>query len=317
MIKKAAPVEKHETSFFDYFMGKNILKMSSLLIAFLLWQYILNGQAVEFESHLKITYILPDKMVFKELPPEAIKIKLLGPRRLLKKISENQELVVNLNRPGQKNSAGKVVWPVSLSEVHYPYGIKILNVEPTELELDLDRKASQRFNVTPIFINDLPENTLLDDWRVTPSTITLEGPKDLLKAITAVPTKPIDRQNLPPSGELKLQLDLPDSRFQVKEQGDLVLNYGLKNISEMILLEQVKIRFTTSRPSFSPETRVAMVTLRVPQNTSMPELRPLVKIIADIPEANSGVVTVELKADVPENVQVIQIKPSNVRIKIK
>ena len=317
MIKKASQVHKHENSFFDNFLSKNVLKLISLLIAFLLWQYILNGQAIEFESEIKINYILPEKIVFKDLPPELIKVKLLGPRRLLKKIEVDQELVVNLNRPGQKGSKGNVLWPISLNEINYPYGVKIISVEPSELDLDLDNMASQKFSITPVFINEMPENTMLDNWKINRPTVTLEGPRDILKAIKNIPTKPIDRQLLVASGEIKIQLDLPDSRFKVKESGDLLLNYGVKSVSENVVFDQMKIRFITSRPSFSPETRFVTLVLKVPQQYNLQDLKKMIRVVADIPEESSGVTTVKLEAKVPENVQVIQVKPSNVRVKIK
>ncbi|MDD5697481.1 MAG: CdaR family protein [Victivallaceae bacterium] len=82
---------------------------------------------------------------------------------------------------------------LSPNNISAPLGVKILRIEPRDLLLNLDRKASKKVGVAATFANQdaLPEGYAVEQVGFQPSEVLVTGPESILNKITSVKSAPI------------------------------------------------------------------------------------------------------------------------------
>ena len=81
----------------DFFTTDIGLKLSSLVVAIILWFFVMLGGRAEIAMDIPVTFInIPDKLEVFDAP-KTVRVKIDGQERLLKNLSQNEVRAVALH----------------------------------------------------------------------------------------------------------------------------------------------------------------------------------------------------------------------------
>jgi len=111
-------------------------KIVALFISLILWVTILGRRDFQVTKNMELDLSVAQGMVVESQSVEHIKIRVSGPRTALRKFLETGATqVLNLDLSGYRPGAHRVSIPTQRLDL--PFGVKILSVKPTEVEVRL------------------------------------------------------------------------------------------------------------------------------------------------------------------------------------
>jgi YbbR domain-containing protein len=164
---------------------KNIdIKLLSLLLAFVLWLYVANGENPIIEKFIDVSLKasnLNESLVVNNIP-KSISIGIKGQKNTIDNISPYQiEGIIdfsNIEKPGIYNLKVKTI---------APKGIEIIRIIPSEIRAEVGKVLTQEVEVKYSLIGT-PEKgySLTDEPRFIPSKVKLIGAQSILENVKQV-----------------------------------------------------------------------------------------------------------------------------------
>jgi YbbR domain-containing protein len=195
------------------------VKLIALVVAMFVWFNASGQKEVVWLKNIPVTLDnLPDSLVVVGNPPAHVEISITGTKRQLiltgfKRISLAIDLAGAV--PGRQR--------VSLSSrnIQLPGGIERHNVrilEPTAIDLNLERLTTRRVQVTLTTTGAIPEHYVVVDgaFSITPSWTYVKGAAAEVNRIETIPTEPLDLGRLKESIERDIALDFDRDRLECK-----------------------------------------------------------------------------------------------------
>lgn len=184
------------------------LKLLSLAFAVLLWMFVVgeNRSEVSLSLPLELTRV-PQSMVVVSRVPEAIRVRLNGPRSLLAGIKPNQ-LVVRLDLEGvQPGISGYEILP---SRLNLPRGIEVTYISPSVITLEADVKTRKVVPVKPRLRGTPAEGFEVAGVRAEPAEVEVEGAERAVGQLRELPTDVVDVTGLDGSVARPVELAYPE-----------------------------------------------------------------------------------------------------------
>lgn len=210
---------------------RHTLKVLSILIAVTLWFFVLNSEPIEIEKKLPINYIIPKGMVMVSFSEREVTLKLKGSKAFVRNIFTKKEKY-NVDVTPYYQSTGKnfkVKFYTTAIEV--PFGVEILEVSPKETVVELDQKGLTELPVKIQFFGETPKDRKIKDLKLTPDSLMVSGPMEMLKRISRLDTAPVNLSLLnKDEGSLTLQLAPVDPRFKIEENEKIKLYFRTRKI---------------------------------------------------------------------------------------
>lgn len=179
-------------------------KLLSLLFAVLCWAWVQGEQRVEDRLKIPIQWSLPEGLSFVEAPLESTFVTLEGPQAVVRALpQQGLHLTVDL----AKASEGEVT--VDLADraiVGLPSQVRVKEIQPSRLKLQLDRIRSRRVRVVPVTKGDPAPGYRLAKVEVVPERVDLNGPGAVLQTVAEVKTDAIDVGGLREDTEFEVGL---------------------------------------------------------------------------------------------------------------
>jgi YbbR domain-containing protein len=183
------------------------LKLASLVLAFILWFFVV------MSVHTDIIIDVPVKFINR--PPDmdmmdggrTVRLGIEGQERLLTTLSQNDiAVVIDLGEA----KAGKNFYSLSREDISMPGMLKVTSISPQTLSLVLEKRMKKAVSVKSV-ITGLPgEGFSVDDIKVKPERVLIEGPESLIKRIKAVKTEPIDVAGITENLNVSALLDITE-----------------------------------------------------------------------------------------------------------
>lgn len=113
-------------------------KIVALFIALILWVTVLGKRDFILTKNISIEIKTADNMKVVAQTTDQIKVRISGPRPALKKFTEKNSstLVFDLT----DHAAGVVDIDVPVNNLEIPIGVKLLNVRPNMIRVELEKK---------------------------------------------------------------------------------------------------------------------------------------------------------------------------------
>lgn len=205
---------------------RHTLKVLSMLLAVSLWFYILNSEPIEIEKKLPIEYILPQGMTMVSISEKEVTLKLKGSKAFISNIfSKREKFKIDLKPYYQTNGKNFRV-KFYLNSIEVPFGVDVLDISPKETMVELDQKGMTTVPIKVQMIGELPKNRRLKEFHLSPDTVMLFGPIELLKRINKVDTIPLNMSLLTKDeGSFILQPTPIDPRINIDENQKLKFIY--------------------------------------------------------------------------------------------
>lgn len=181
-----------------------LLKIVSLIIAFLLWGFLMLEKKSEIALSIPIRVEnIPAATVITEPPPGDLRVVVRGRRTQLGSISDRVlPYVVDLR--GAKS--GVSTFDVIAAKINLPRGLQIVNISPAQFDVRLAPVQERKLPVMPRFRGTLPPGYKLVSYRVEPEIIDIAAARDEVKDLAIIETEPIDLSVV--RGDLQVTADL-------------------------------------------------------------------------------------------------------------
>ena len=297
---------------------KHLLKFIALGCSLLLWFYVLNSYHLKVEKTLQVEYIVSNELVFASKPVQEVTYIFEGPRAFIRAMSDKEEkLVIDLTKPEFRH---RMRYSLNLKEypMRLPFGVEIEKIQPKIIPIKLERKTSKVIPIKPMFVGELPSGVVMKDFKLMPSELEVYGPRFMMNSLKELSTRNIDLGELLGHNTITTEIVLPDERMELLVKDPVVFEYTLSVPSANVKLEDLPIKFLTTKAVDSP-IKSAVVELYIPPNKLKGRSKSSfnVQIWADIPSNVTGKMTVPLKALTPPGVHVVGIFPKSVVVNIK
>jgi YbbR domain-containing protein len=200
------------------FFTRNIgLKISSLVVAVLLWFFVTLGGRVEISMDIPVAFInIPPKLEVFDAP-HTISVDIKGQERILRNLKKNEvRAVIDLHEA----KAGRAFFTLSKNNIKLPENLVVTAIDPETISLKIETQLTKTVSVKPS-VTGLPEKGfVISDVKVVPNEVVLEGPKSVISKIYSVKTEPLDINGI--NSDLKYRANLNVSDATIRKNIDKV-----------------------------------------------------------------------------------------------
>ncbi|KPK01655.1 MAG: hypothetical protein AMK71_04795, partial [Nitrospira bacterium SG8_35_4] len=123
------------------FFTNNIgLKISSLVVAVLLWFFVILSGRAEISMDIPVTFInIPSKLeVFDS--PDTISVEIKGQERILKNLKKNEvSAVIDL----EDSKAGRAFFTLSKNNIRLPRTLVVTGIDPETISLKIENQLTK------------------------------------------------------------------------------------------------------------------------------------------------------------------------------
>lgn len=178
-------------SFFRQYVLHNLgLKLVSLGLAIGLWLVVSRDPVAEVAVTVPIEFHgIPENLeINSERVPEA-QVRLRGPQRLISRLQPSDvhpEIDLGGMTPGERT------FDLTGRHVHQPSGLEVVQVVPSQFQIDFDTRLVRQVEVHPRVIGTLAPGYRIASIVSDPAAITISGPSKRVKAAEAATTDPVD-----------------------------------------------------------------------------------------------------------------------------
>jgi YbbR domain-containing protein len=187
------------------------LKISSLVVAVLLWFFVILSGRAEIAMDIPVTFVnIPSKLeVFDS--PDTISVEIKGQERILKNLKRNEvSAVIDL----EDAKAGRAFFTLSKNNIRLPKTLVVTGIDPETISLKIENQLTKTVNVKPA-ITGLPEKGfVIADVKVVPEVVELEGPQSVISKIYTVKTEPLDINGINSDLNYRANLNVSDSNIR-------------------------------------------------------------------------------------------------------
>lgn len=189
------------------------VKLPSLLVAMALWAWVQSGLIVDIRLKADVQVLWPEGLVHYEDLPSTVSLTVQGPQAQVRHLErERPVIVVDLaDAPEGTTTVDFGGLPVK----GIPEGIRVVYVSPSTVEVKLESRSSRRLPVRVALAGEVPTGYRLLSTKATPATTEVSGPRSLVRALSDVPTEPIDLSDLKESRALDMALSLSSRALSV------------------------------------------------------------------------------------------------------
>jgi YbbR domain-containing protein len=169
--------------------GDNLLRITSLALAVVLWIVIAGGDTVErglsvpvelrnFPSDLEITGDLVN----------SVDVRLRASPGLVESLDPNQVLA-RIDLAGAKE--GEKIIQLTADNIEVPFGFRIVKITPSFLTFNLERAESKRVPVRVRIFGTPAPGYEIADYVADPPEVTVAGPRSRVQEIESAFTEPV------------------------------------------------------------------------------------------------------------------------------
>lgn len=295
---------------------KHVLKGFSIFFAFFLWLYVLSSAQTKGEKIIKLSYKAPEGYAVKNQPVKEITYSIRGPRVFVRSLMQKTETVtVDLKRKFKKN---KTRYEINVSDlgVEFPFGVELIRVEPSRLAVQLERSLMKEVPVKIVTVGEVPSDHKMIRSSIEPEKIAIEGPISITRNLTKIETAPIELGGLTGSGTMKVGLTGVDERIALGKR-EVTYNYVIHPTRANMVLKNIPVKFLSSTLIKAVNRRSVNIMVLADNEENLKYGKEDIEVIGEVPNNAKGKTKVELKANLPEGLHLLEIQPSTVTVEVE
>ncbi len=287
----------------------------SFVIACALWFIVVGSSQIEGDIHLRVEYTqLPDNLIITKGLEDSIRVRVRASTELLRSLQNR-----DISYPVQLSQAtvGANVFPVKVNAYGDFKGLEILSVSPSYLLLETDLLLEKKVPIEIDFTQKENDDLYIRNLKLSPSEVTLRGPKEKIESIQSLKVKfdinQIEKagsysKNLPLILPEYVEADNPVTTLSFETWYDLVP----VNLSRLVQLEKGGEDFTTIPKTVNidleiPESKVDTFNV---DPSYMAQVRAIIQSNAAYTDGQSLPVHINL----PKGAKLLSVNPVYVKI---
>ncbi len=236
----------------EAFLGNLAYKVFAFFLAVLTWGWVQSEQVVEERARARIVWKFPDGLVPVEDPIDDVAITLQGVQTWVR-AARRQDLSVTVDVSGAQEG------PVQLdlsdrSIVGLPSQVRVLNVLPARLDIELDRLLRRTVALVPVTRGELAPGFKLGKVRVEPDRVELSGPARAIRGLAEVSTQPVDLAGLREDATFEVGLALPRGQVTTARAVQTTVHVQVVSVTGERALTAVRVSGADPSWSLTPAT---------------------------------------------------------------
>jgi YbbR domain-containing protein len=277
------------------------LKIFSLVISVLFWYIVTTDIGIAtLTVPIEIKNPPENKILLSSFSQQA-QVKISGPAFLVSEFVSSPP-VFKLDLPPDEKDL--YVVPLRGDELSFPSAIKVVAIEPSQLEIRFDDKVSKMVTVEVPMIGRLSEDFHIADFRVVPPRAEVTGPASEVKTITQVETYPLDLRSVTGDTERTIKVRKPAVRSTIEVETVFIrLDVELVEVAKEFKQLSVEVR--------SPDGGLVNVE---PKKVNVKVFGSKSRIRGIIPEGVVPYVRINKGAELGEKLDVVVELPSGLRL---
>lgn len=211
----------------DFFTTNIWLKLTSLVLAILLWFFVILSGRSDVTIDIPVNFInLPPKLEIVDFP-QTVSISIEGQERMFKDLNKsNINAIIDLSDA----KTGKSFFTITRDNIELPKMLTIRNIDPETVSLKIEDQLSKKVDVIPDIVGTPEKGFAIVEVISSPDSFIIEGPKSLIRKIRRVKTEPIDINGINADLTYKANLMLTNSNIR-KNINKVEVNISVKKIN--------------------------------------------------------------------------------------
>lgn len=293
---------------------KIIIRFISFLVSLVIWIYVVSSAEIELRKRVPFSIELPKNYSMKTLPLDYVEYKIKGPGLFVRKFAD-KKLAINI--PMKKYyKKGKKQYQINIDENRFkmPLGVSLTSIEPQNLRLALEKSRTKKLKVKPVFETKIEEQFAIKDLSVFPKYIEVTGPKSLMRDLKFIETKPIS--SLKGEENALIELESFDGRFKMQQES---VNISYTTQSKNIEFTYTNVPIIFQSANLIAQTSAKTVSIKVTGEESLVKsiVSDNLQVVALIPRKSKTKLEVDLIAELPQGIKIIEIKPKRIKVSLE
>ncbi len=158
-------------------------------------------------------------------PVRTVNVRLLGNKRAVRRLNPDQVSVSVELSPQQK---GSTTITLSGDNVLAPDGLEVVSIEPSTIQIQLEREITQRVPVAPEIVGRPAAGTTIGETEVFPSQVLVSGPQSKLERLESLSTAPINLEGRTSTLEETVPVLSPDPLIQIVQPSEVTIRIPIQ-----------------------------------------------------------------------------------------
>jgi YbbR domain-containing protein len=292
--------------------GSNFgLKALALIIAVGLW--LAGHRDIERAIEVPVEFRnMPADLAVMDNRVEFIVLRLTGPRTLVSTIdADEMKLFLDLN--GAKS--GPASFPLGASSFNIPRGVTVARISPPVIHIRLEPVVKRTLPVTVRFSGKPAAGLRVAHTVVQPENVLVQGPAEDVRRLAAVETVPVDLGASRGVSTRKVRLSTDGKPFSfTPDQVEVSITLEEEEASRDF--QQVEVRAKDFKGAYSVTPKSVFLRLTGPKQIIEKLQLNSDAVYLDLKGLPAGDHNVSLVVNLPAGVNVVEQKPSTLRVRI-
>lgn len=195
------------------FLGNIALKASAVVLAVILWLFVISKGQTEMSLSVPIEYSnIPSGLEIKRAEKSA-NIIIRTHESLSKNIrQDNVRVYVDVS----KAKKGEGVFPIKKGDVKLPYGATVIEIEPPTVKIVLEETVSKKVAIKPAIIGSPGNGYYVKYIEISPKEAVIKGAKSEVREVGSIKTEPVDITGLVEDFRQEVGLEVLNSNIRTK-----------------------------------------------------------------------------------------------------
>jgi YbbR domain-containing protein len=292
------------------------LKVLSVVLALLLWMIVSGEEMVE--RGLRVPLELQQVPVGLELTgevPATVDVRVRGASGALSRVSTGDVVAVLDLRNAR---SGRRLFPLTPKDVRVPFGVEIVQVQPSALGMAFEPSASRQVPVMPAVDGRPAPGYVVGSLEVDPKTVEVIGPESAVRRATEALTEPVSVSGARERVQQSVTLGLIDPSLRLKNAGTATVTVQIVPAPLERSLQGRPVHLRNVAPNLEAQAIPSAVGLTLRgsrQALARVEADDIVAYV-DLAGLGPGQYSLTVHADSSPEAGVTRIEPSSVQVRI-
>jgi YbbR domain-containing protein len=292
------------------------LKVLSLVLALLLWM-IVSGEEI-VERGLRVPLELQQVPVGLELTgevPATVDVRVRGASGTLSRVSTGDVVAVLDLRSAR---SGRRLFPLTPDQVRVPFGVEVVQVQPSALAMAFEPSASRQVPVVPAVDGRPAPGYVVGALSADPKTVEVIGPESAVRRVTEALTEPVSVSGARDRVNQSVILGLIDPSLRLKNTRSAMVTVQIVPAPLERPLQGRPVHLRNVAPNLEAQAIPSAVglTLRGSREALARVEADDIVAYVDLAGLGPGQYSLTVHADSSPEAGVTRIEPSSVQVRI-
>jgi YbbR domain-containing protein len=292
------------------------LKALSVVLALLLWMIVSGEEMVE--RGLRVPLELQQVPLGLELTgevPATVDVRVRGASGALSRVSTGDVVAVLDLRSAR---SGRRLFPLTPDQVRVPFGVEVVQVQPSALAMAFEPSASRRVPVMPAVDGRPAPGYVVGALSADPKTVEVIGPESAVRRVTEALTEPVSVSGARDRVNQSVILGLIDPSLRLKNTRSAMVTVQIVPAPLERSLQGRPVHLRNVAPNLEAQAIPSAVglTLRGSREALARVEADDIVAYVDLAGLGPGQYSLTVHADSSPEAGVTRIEPSSVQVRI-